>query len=201
MKEIGCDVETTGLDPEINEITELALVYHTGKGVKEFHRLICPGSFPLNYNETVGKITGLTAEKLIAEGIPSPQAHRELLEWLDSIIDRYNKQDKAFMYGYNVGFDNRFMRSFFKKNNDKYFGSYFFNCKIDVMTVVGMAEALNVIEPLENHRLETVANRLDVKIEAHQAISDIKATRQIYEKLLLMISQKVTENKLEGNNE
>lgn len=74
------------------------------------------------------------------------------------------------------------MRSSFEKSGDKYFGSWFFWPTIDVRHEV----AKQILDGcrLRNYKLETVCGHYDIKIDSHDALSDIKATRELYYKLI-----------------
>jgi DNA polymerase-3 subunit epsilon len=103
---------------------------------------------------------------------------------LAKYCDKFNKGDKFFLVGYNnKGFDNDFLRNFFKQNGDNYFGSWFWADSIDVMVL-----AANYLKDerhkLENFQLRTVAKYLDIKVDEtklHDAMYDIYLTRAIYE--------------------
>lgn len=105
--------------------------------------------------------------------------HQQLCVAMDAHCNRYNRNDKMVLAGYNVGFDDGFFRQFFKKCGDKFYGSWFLPCRIDVLSEVAKWQASNGVM-LPNFKLGTVCAHFDIPIQAHQAFSDIKATRELY---------------------
>jgi DNA polymerase III epsilon subunit-like protein len=101
---------------------------------------------------------------------------------LSLYVNKFDRQDKAVMLGYNVGFDERFLRAAFERQRDKYFGSWFFWPKVDVAGAVAR-EVLKRGLRLPNYKLETVCGHFGVKIDAHDALSDIKATVELWRRL------------------
>lgn len=189
------DLETTGVKNWQDKITEIAMLYSPDeKGVdsevQEFHQYIKYDSYPADYDH-VAEITGLTPEILEKKGSPEFESFKNLNKLLDECVGKFDPNDKIIIAGYNVKFDIDFLRSFFKNNGHKYFGSYFFSCSIDVMSLVAMALQLELIPSLKNYKLETVADHFQLKFQAHSAIEDIKITREIFYKLYdLIFNQK-----------
>lgn len=182
MLEIYLDVETTGLDAQKNGIWQLAyIIFKDEEEVLTENRKIAPmpdevlDPKALSFNR-------LTEE--VVRGFDNPQhCYLDTVDVLDRYIDRYNKQDKAFMYGYNVRFDMEFLRAFFEKNGNKFIGSYFWFPPIDVMNVA--ADFLKMERSkLINFKQETVARWLGLKVDdqrLHDALYDIELTKQIYD--------------------
>jgi DNA polymerase III epsilon subunit-like protein len=185
MKLIWADTETTGLNYEKDRLVEIALLYENiGDNVEKdtYHTYLKYNQYPDNYKEAV-KITGLTTEILEKRGVQEGHAYSKLCAFLDSKMDRYDKNDKAILCGYNVNFDNQFLRTMFKRFKNDFYGSYFLNCRIDVMSVVAQAIKNGVLPFLSNYKLITVANHLKMEFKSHSAIDDIKITRNIYNHL------------------
>ena len=178
-----CDTETTGLDPKKNDIIQLAYIIEINREVKE------EGEFrlqPMNY-ATIEK-GALEVNKITVEDLkkyPQPQlVHGQIVNLLDKYIDKYNKMDKFIVAGYNVKFDMEMFREFFFKNNHKYFGSYFnYYTMLDPIACLSLLEYKGLIK-LDNHKLVDVCKYFDIKIDAHDALSDIKATRELIHKLM-----------------
>ncbi len=187
MKILWLDLETTGLSSYSCKITEIAALYiDTDKPeeIEEFHRYIKYAEYPDDYQK-VAQITGLTPEVLEEKGFIESTVFNEFFDFINKKIDKFNKSDKCIVAGYNVKFDVDFFRSFFYNNGNTYFGSYFFSASIDVMTIVAMSLIDGQIESnLPNFKLKTVANSVGIEFEAHSAIDDIKATKELFEKLL-----------------
>ena len=67
---------------------------------------------------------------------------------------------------------------FFAKNGDVYYGSWFNWKRIDPLGVLYFMDGMGKIS-LPNYKLETVCDHFGIKIDAHDAISDIRATKQL----------------------
>jgi len=185
MKEIKlvfADVETTGLDPKTDHITEIAIITD-----KTYSWYINPDSFPRDYEEKVVPITGLTREFLSRNGVREEEAYNDVIRVLSDYIDKYNPSDKAFLVGYNPLFDESFLRELWLRNNDNYYGSFFYSYSLDV----GDGVIKDIIEgktffPTDNtgkisFRLANVCRSYGIEIaRAHSARADIEATRDLY---------------------
>lgn len=204
MKYFFFDTETTGLDPDRCAITQLAGVLFNGEEKENINIFMRP--FPG---------AQISAEALEAQGqtmshleiLPDERdGFRGLLSILDKTVDKYNREDKIFIFGWNVGFDVQFLRALFKRNGNDFFGSYFFTPPIDVMSIA--ADRLqSVRSKLQNFKLETVYDfifpeKKGIVNKFHDATVDAQATLDIYEKigvagkLLEMIEAKDAKEKL-----
>ena len=188
MKVLWFDVETTGLDPVKNDIITLAMIIEIDGEVKDFKYIkMQPTNFD-NIEDQALKVNGVTREELKNFMTPK-QAHQEIKGFLGQFVDPFDRNDKYQPAGYNVGFDVGFLAEFFKKVGDKYFGSWIDYHKLDVSSIVQLLALKNNLK-LDKYRLLNVANHFGVKIEAHDALSDIEATREVCYKILDQISFK-----------
>lgn len=177
MKVLYFDTETTGLDPVKNDIIQLAgMVEINGKIKEEFNFFSQPFSYE-NVSQEALDIYGISIDTI--KGFPKPETLRiRLIRLMGKYVDKYNRNDKFYPAGQNVKFDIDFLEENFKKNNDMYFGSWFWRYCIDLYslsTILRYKEILNT----ENLKLETLARHFEVELKAHDAMSDIKATREI----------------------
>jgi len=126
-------------------------------------------------------VAGVTVEELYADDrISQRQLYLQTKGLLNKHIDPFNKLDKAFLIGYNTGFDEDFLRKLWLSNNDNYFNSWFWYPTIDV-AVLAMDQLESRRHELVNFRLETVYEFLfHESFQAHDALADIEATRRIY---------------------
>jgi len=120
----------------------------------------------------------------ISSRMPPIEAYRKLLVFLCKYCDKFDKMDKLVLAGKNIAFDDSFLRKFWQKCGDKYYGSMFFNVRIDVQSDVAkkVADGLR----LPNYKLSTLCEHFGIEIKAHDAMSDIVATRELY----LLLSKK-----------
>jgi len=127
------------------------------------------------------EVNGITPAEI--ESYPEPKVvYHKLNEILVAWVDRYDKHDKFQFVGYNATFDDRFLREFWRKNGDKYHGSWFWWPPIDV-AVLAANHLGDRRSELVNFKLTTLASYLGVSAdgEAHDASWDIEVTRRIYE--------------------
>lgn len=177
------DVETSGLDPKENGILQIGCILEVGGFEKEFSLKSKPFDSDVIEDGAL-KVTGFTREE-IADW-PSPQVtYNMLIEEFSKFVDKYDKQDKFMFVGYNAAFDERFVREFFLKNGNKFFGSYFHFPYIDVMTLAAHI-LIKKRHQMKDFKLMTVASEFGIKInitDAHDALYDIKITREIYKRI------------------
>jgi len=176
------DTETTGLDSHQNDIIQLAYLVEIDGEVKEKGNLFMQ---PFRY-DTISQ-EALAINKRTIEEIkkfPEPRViYVQIKSLLSKYVDRYNKSDKFIPAGYNVRFDIDFLQQFFIKNGDKYFGAFFDYHFIDPMPIINCLNYKGSMK-LQNAKLITACEFLGIKIEAHDALSDIEATRECLKKLI-----------------
>jgi DNA polymerase III alpha subunit (gram-positive type) len=171
------DVETTGTDPIKQDVVQIGLIIEIGGEVKIEKNIKCQ---PINWEEIEPQaleVTGNTIEGL-KKLQPASAAYKELTDILCSYVDKYDKSDKFYPAGYNVSFDLDFLQNFFLKQNDPYFGSFINWKRIDPLPILHYLDFLGHIS-LPDYKLATVCEYFDIEIDAHDAFSDIKATREL----------------------
>ena len=182
IKKIYIDLETGGLDPQLNAVLEIGCIIEYGNVYKELDLFCQPFPNDLLDSEAL-KVNKLTEQEIHA--FPNPaKVYNDLTTELSLHVNKYNTKDKFVLLGYNVGFDAQFLRSFWLKNHDKYFGSFFWYPPLDIMALA-MKYILKYKDrsQMKDFKLITVAKTLglDVDLEqAHGAMYDINLTRDIY---------------------
>lgn len=171
------DCETTGIKSEENGICQIAfLIEINGQIVEEKNFFVQPFKGQIIKKEAL-EVNGLTIEQI--RNFPLPHVvYSELVEILGRHVDKYNRNDKFYPAGYNVQFDLNFLSEFFQRSGDKYFGSFVNWKRIDPLPILYMFDHIGAIS-LENYKLETVCKYFEIEIKAHDALSDIKATRKL----------------------
>jgi len=179
------DVETTGLDAARNDIIQLAYIIEINGDIFEKGNIFMQ---PFEYG-TISRealeVTSLTIEKIKTFKAPAV-AYEEFVKVLEKYINRFDKDDKFYIGGFNVNFDYNFLNEWFKKNGaDKFaFGSFFNHKLIDPLQFYRILDFINIINsPIKNNKLETLSNKYGIDINAHDALSDITATRNLFNKL------------------
>ncbi len=184
MKKFTFDLETTGLHPKDNGIIQIAGIIQIDQGTKHKFDFKCKPFPGQKLDPYALEVTGTTPE-MIASYVEPARAYNALINLMGKYVDKYDKNDKFVIMGYNVTFDIGFLREFFINCGDKYYGSWFNSYNvIDVhklFTAMRGSGLYPELEALPNMKLETVANFYGVEINAHDALSDIYATESLYD--------------------
>ena len=177
-----CDCESTGFDPKINDIIQLAYIIEIdGKIEVEGEFKVQPFDYS-TIEKSALEVNQITVEQLKTFTAPRT-VHSSLISILDKFVNKYNKEDKFIPAGYNVKFDMGMLENFFEKSNHKYFGSYFFRHSLDPMHFLSFLEYKGLIE-LENFKLVTVCKHFGIEFDEHNALADVKATRELTLRLM-----------------
>ena len=179
-KMLWFDTETTGLDPVLQDVIQIAGKIIVGGDVKEEFNFLCqPFSFE-NIQQQALDTNGRTVEEL--RGFDHPRiAYTAMTKMLGKHCNKFNKADKFVACGQNVRFDMEFTSQWFKKNGDDYFFSWVFPaplCTMQMAVMLEIKEKQKIFIP--NYKLETLCKCLGVELDnAHNALADIEATRKV----------------------
>lgn len=183
MKLLFFDLETTGIKYWKNGIHQISgEIVIDGETKETFNYNVCPNP-QCEVDEAALQVCGVTREQIFAY----PDMHEVYLEFVNMLskyVDKYNKDDKFFLVGYNnASFDNSFLKAFFVQNGDSFFYSWFWINSIDVM-VLATQHLMMKRHLMKDFKQETVARTLGIELDSsrlHDAAYDIWLTRQIYE--------------------
>lgn len=191
MKVLYFDTETTGLDAKLHGIVQLAAwmeVSGVAHGRFAAYMRPWPGCV---YDPKAMEVNGIARETLAAA--KSEEAvYKEFKAWLGRYVNPYEKNDKVFLCGYNVGFDDNFLRALAARCGDRFLGSYKWPDLWDVR--VEAAIKLADDRPnMPNFKLETVARHvlgdagvdeiLEREGHTHDAMVDVVLTRELHKAL------------------
>lgn len=186
IKIFSFDTETSGLDPKKNGIHQIAgRIYVDYKLKKEFYQdvKLIPGD---EYSKEALAVSHKTPEDIVSDShCDGSKMYQALIKALSAHCDKFNKADKYFVLGYNVNFDTDFVRQFFAKNGDNYYGSWFWSANLDVM-VLAQQHLIHDRHKMANFQLGTVANHLGIEViedNLHNAMGDVNLHESIYEKI------------------
>ncbi|MBC7087325.1 MAG: PolC-type DNA polymerase III [Tissierellales bacterium] len=162
------DIETTGLSPRTDKITEIGAVkIKDGLIIDKYEQLINPG-IPIPSNIT--SLTGITDEMVK----DMPKIEDIMPEFLNFIGD-------SILVAHNASFDVSFIRE--TCNNMRV------ELKNAVLDTLELSRAL--FPNLKSHKLNVIAKFLDVElINHHRAVDDAKATADILIKMLDILKDK-----------
>ena len=180
------DVETSGLCPKDNDITQFACKFFINGELVDQMNEFCQ---PLNWDsisEEALKITGKTIEEYKTFQTPR-ELYLKMLKLFGKYIKKFDKKDKFYLGGYNVcSFDSPFLSEFFLKQGDKWLASWTNFKKLDPLVLAHWLDYQGKLS-LPNYTLETIAKYFGFDVNFHDAFDDIDVTIQIYYKLYTMI--------------
>jgi DNA polymerase-3 subunit epsilon len=182
MKLLYLDLETTGLSPNENAIIEIAGILEVDEKPRESFSIYMSPDEDQKVDPAALNAIGLDLNTI--EKYPSQEiGYSRFIKILEKYINPYDKTDKLFLVGYNIhGFDVPFLRVFFERNYNKYFGSYFYHPSIDVMLLASYF-SMNQRDNLPNFKLPTIAKSLGLTVDdarLHSALYDVTITRDIF---------------------
>jgi DNA polymerase III epsilon subunit-like protein len=183
------DCETTGTDPKLHEITQLAYIIDVdGEAVCQRSILMRPLK-PDTIDDEALKVQKRTREDLEQYAHPF-LGYQQLISDFGAYVDKYDSQDKMVPVAWNASFDVSFISEFFTAQKDKFLGSWIDRRRtLDPQIFYRYFEFAGRIPKQENSKLATVAAVMGVSlIDAHDALSDVQAMRQINEKLMLELA-------------
>ncbi len=186
MKTIFFDVETSGTDHTRHGILQLAgIIEINDVEVERFDFFMKP--FPDQYiDEGALKANGITKRDIEIRFSQPNVVYNKFITLLDNHVDRFNRNDKFHLVGYNSRFDDGFLRKWFENNDNKYYGSYFFWPSLDVSNMVAV-KYREWRHKFSNFQLMTVADRMKIDIDinrAHDAAYDVEVTRAIFNRII-----------------
>lgn len=179
------DLETTGLSHKKNGIHQLSgAIIIDGKSVDKFNFKMKPHDSDEIVKEALD-VSEVNVD-IISKYEPTIDVFKKFSELLSKYIDKFDSKDKFHLVGYNNrSFDDHFLRSWFGKCGDKYFGSWFWADSIDVL-VLASHYLSKERSCLANFKLPTVAEYLGIEVDKsklHDAMYDVFLTMSIYKKL------------------
>ncbi len=161
---VVCDVETTGLSPKFNRITEISLIkLRNDEIIDKYTTLINPGQH-IPYGIT--QLTGITNEDVFDKPPFSEVAHKII----DFITD--NNGTEIVFTGHNVSFDYKFVSESFKRLDKPYY--------LNLNTLCTCKLSRRLLRTLGSKSLGNVAKHLNIRIKnKHRAYDDTLATAKI----------------------
>jgi len=174
------DLETGGLEKDINGVAEIAMVVvdmETLEIIDEYTSLIQP-YLNLEYSDEAFDVTKLSLDILKNEGLPFDIVAKNCLEFIDSYKVG---NSKPILAGHNI-----------KKFDNPFFIKFMEDSKIDVTKHINLEESVDTLKwarwmfyELANYELGTVASELGITlVEAHRALPDTIANAKVFIKMI-----------------
>lgn len=177
-KILWIDIETTGIDPARHGIIQIAaLIEINGEVIDEFEMKFQPHE-GAEIDHKALDVTGTTLQEL-GMRTTSRAAYELFNIFLCKHIDKFDRNDKAYPAGYNVRFDLDFVERWSRHSGNKYGTGSFQNWRyLDPLPYLYRKDYEGTLS-LPNYKLSTVCEHYGINISAHDAMSDIKATREL----------------------
>lgn len=189
-KIIFIDTETGGVNAEKSALIQLSGIIEIDGAEKEKFNFYIKPFENSEVNEKALEVQGRTLEELGTEKyIDESIIYKKFLEILDKYIDKYDKNDKFIVAGYNVKFDIDILKALFERNNNKFLFSYFNSSMLDPLYSVRLLQVAGMLPVLENNKLETWCKYFNIELKAHDSLQDITATKKLIEKLIELIKK------------
>ena len=186
MKFLYLDCETTGLDPDVHGVLQVACIVTEGKTILEaieverFEVLFNPKSIGCKIDKEALKINGHKKKKI--KKYPK-DTFTKLLQFFGRYINGFDKEDKFIVVGQNVKFDIEFLHGWAKRENYDYMGSFVDWRVIDTLVIARLQYALGYINP-PNFKLGTLCKEYGIDEPDHDAMTDIVATKKLLKAML-----------------
>ena len=182
-KVLYCDVETTGTNPAKHGIIQIGAIIEVDGVVVEECNLKCAPHEGAAISPDALAISG-TERSELENRMTSLEAYTKFRHFLSRHIEQYDREDKCYPAGYNIHFDLNFIQAWFRHHGDKYGIGSFINWRmLDPLPLLFIKDFTRQMT-LSDYRLETVCRHFGIELHAHDAMSDIRATRELLLKLL-----------------
>lgn len=186
------DCETTGLEPDVNGVHQIAgQIVISGKIVEEFNLQFKPMESEKIEPEALA-VSGLERKDLDSREMESRRAYTVFDKMMCTHVDKFNKNDKMVIAGYNCNFDAQFLNAWYRKHGNRYFfglchgGAYLDGLTLAIMAEIKLGRRLF----LPDRKLGTVAKCLGVPLDnAHDALADIRATKAVISELWRIVTK------------
>lgn len=180
MKILFIDTETGGIDSKKSALIQMSGIIRVDKkNVEEFNFFIKPfvGS---EVTQEALNVQGRTFLDLEDEKYEEEEiVYKKFQDILNKYVDKFDKEDKFVVAGYNVKFDINFLEEFFKRNNDKYLFSYIKRRNLDPIDYIPFLQMCNLLPELPNNKLGTWCEYFNIPLDAHDSLNDIRATKDL----------------------
>lgn len=172
MYRIFFDLETTGINPALDEVVSCA--YIADKNGESFLRNYFYVR-PEKFSADAQKIHGIKEEQLI-----SARSQAQFAETMLSLFEKFPGEIICHSRSSNLTFDLGFVfaASFYNGLRERFYRA---REKITEISTIDMAKNKLAVK---DYSLKTIANYFNINLKHHDARSDVEACRLIYYKLI-----------------
>lgn len=169
---VVCDIETTGLSPSLNRITEVAMIkIKGGEIIDRFETLINPQQY---IPRSITELTGISNEDVMDKPV-----FQNIAQSIVSFMKNDEDETSVFV-GHNVGFDYRFLQYSFERMNQEFSHRTLCTCKL----------ARRLLKRLRSKSLVNVASYYGINFRRyHRAYDDALATAKILLNFLAKLNE------------
>ncbi len=183
IRKLWLDFETGGLDPAVNGLTQMAFIIEGEDG-----QILDAGDF--NIKPFEGSVVEPAALKVTGKNYDDVMGYEDeavvlklFLEILKKHINPLSYDENFTVAGYNVAFDIGFLDAWMVRCNKKFF-TYFNYHSVDPLAIMRILRFEGETN-LKSLKLSSVYEAIfNETFNAHDALADITATREIYKFLL-----------------
>ena len=185
------DVETTGIDDKECEIVQIAGIIEIDGLVKEKFNLLMKPTQNARIEEQALEVIGKTKEEIFSYP-PQQIVYTKFKRILETYVNKYDKQDKLKLVGHNISFDFNFLLAWSRRMDDKFIGSLVsYKEQFCTFRVIQAMKFLGLVEKTEDDKLTTLCKYFGIELDnAHDALFDIEATRELYLKIKGIIAKR-----------
>lgn len=185
MRILWMDCETGGLEPDWHEMLTIAGIIEIDKKVvDEFYFKIRP-NFPKRLEPSALKVNGLTYTEVM-DFEYSGSIYHELKR---KFIKYGLRNDRLIVAGHNVAsFDRKFLDKFFEYHNCKTLHYWLSYHSLDTMSVAAWLKYVGKLD-IDSLKLTSLCQYFNIELKAHDALEDIRATKQLAIELQKLISK------------
>ena len=186
MKFLYLDCETTGLDPNVHGVIQVACIVTYGDTIDTAHEVdrlnlfYNPKSIGCKIDKEALEINGRTKKEI--KKFPK-DSFKKLITFFEKHINPFDKEDKFLVVGQNVKFDVEFLHGWAKREEFKFMGSYVDWRVIDTLVIARLMYALGHINP-PDFKLATLCMEYGLEVPDHNAMTDIVATKKLLKRMI-----------------
>lgn len=172
------DVETTGTDSKNNAIIQIAAAIEVdGELIDTFESKMAP-LFSKIIDDKALEVNGIKKDDL--KKYPKPiEVYEKFRKFCDRNGMKGNKSERFIPAGYNNQFDLDFLSQWHLDMESKF--AYWDYLQFSPIDPLPMLRAMRIagILPIADTKLGTVCKLFGIEIQAHDALSDLLATRKL----------------------
>jgi len=180
-KVLWLDTETTGVDHRANAPIQIAALATIGyEEVGQFEALFQP------WKGAAIEDQALAVNKRTREEIETFMSARDgwkiFAAFMGGFVNKFDKADKFWLMGYNVGFDLDMLRTLAEKCGEKYLMSYIYWPPLCVAQQIA-AKYPRQWAAMPSRKLGAVCEAFGVELgdAAHDAMADVRAVKKLWE--------------------